>query len=416
MLTPDASISRGSSVRFGTIFFTGIVLAGVSFLGVYHSLRAARSDYLYRLNTPESLKSAISLDPDNAAYHALLAENMESSGVDPIPQLVEAIRLSPLDSLAMLRIAIRAESVGDFATAEQYLKRAVAVDNKFTPRSALLNYYFRRDMRPEFWRAVTEAIRTASIEDVDGVFRLAWEMDPNQETLLSHIKPTRANLDGYLGFLLSTRKMEAAATVARRCAEVSDEQDKKLLLSFCERALFTDSESSVAVWNVLVARKLIPYEPLNPRAGAFLTNKTFLVYPTPGGFDWATPSVDGVYVSQLTDGQGASVHLTGTQPEDCVILQQFIPLAPGRRFRFSYEYSSPEDEKISGLQWEVSNADGMIATSPELVTTAGAKNGQLDFSADGGWAKLILRYKRTAGHVRAEGTVAIRKMTGQLVP
>lgn len=416
MLTHDASPSRGSDVKFGTLFLIGAAIVLSSFIGVYHSIRAARADYWYRQDTPESLKIAISIDPGNASYRALLAEHLEGMGTDPTPQLIEAIKLSPLDSLQMLRVAIRAESVGDFPTAERFLNRAIAVDNKFTPRSALLNYYFRRGMRADFWRLVTEAIRTGSNEDANGVFRLAWETDPNPQTLLSHIAVTRQNLDNYLNFLLNTRKMEAAAFVARRCAAISDEHDRNLLLAFCERALLTDSESSVAVWNTLVARKLIPYEHLDPMAGSFVTNKTFLVYPAPGGFDWDVPTVDGVDVSQLSDSQGVSVHLTGTQPEDCVILQQSVPLVAGRQYRFSYEYSSPADDKLGGLEWEVTNSDALLATSPELVTTGEAKKGLIDFTANRDWAKLILRYKRASGHVRAEGTVAIRKMKGQLAP
>src|SRR5260370_36633151 len=74
------------------------ILLGCVSWAIYSSCRLAIADHLYSLDTPDSVRAAVQLEPANADYHALLAEHEERSGASPEPQLLTAISLSPLTS------------------------------------------------------------------------------------------------------------------------------------------------------------------------------------------------------------------------------------------------------------------------------------------------------------------------------
>ena len=95
----------------------GGCLAGAFLLAAWSSGIAAVAELEKAKNTPDSLRKAVELAPDNAVFRNLLAEHIEGSGRDPKPQLIEAMRLSPLESQYMVRRAFRSEIENDFATA-----------------------------------------------------------------------------------------------------------------------------------------------------------------------------------------------------------------------------------------------------------------------------------------------------------
>lgn len=383
-------------------------------LGTWQSVYVAIADNLYGMDTPESLRKAVELEPGNAAYHALLAEHLESAGEDPKPQLRAAVQLNPLDSLNLMRAAVRAETEQDYAAAEQYLKRAAAVDNKFVPRWALVNYYFRRGNEADFWAWTGRALEMSSPGDFTGIFRLAWEQSANPAVIFAHIPQQNKILQQYLLFLIQTQRIDAAVAVARRCAQLADQTDVPLLLDFCERALKPHSEAAVDIWNELSARKLIPFARLDPARGIIVTNKDFIVSAAPRAFDWQIPAVEGVFVSQADDGHGISVHLSGSEPEDCTILMQQVPLVPGKQYRFGYEYSS-SGQSGAGLQWELTSENGILAASSDAAPDTEWKPGSVTFTANQTSGTLVLRYHRPAGSVRAEGTILFRRLQDQLV-
>ncbi|HKD05423.1 MAG TPA: hypothetical protein VKB79_05925 [Bryobacteraceae bacterium] len=99
--------------------------------------------------------------------------------------------------------------------------------------------------------------------------------------------------------------------------------------------------SAVEIWNTLCRRKLEPFSPLDPDKGDVVANGRFSNQPVERAFDWQASAVDGVQVNAGAEGGGMSVQLTGNQPENCALPLQFVPLAASRRYRMTYEYSSP---------------------------------------------------------------------------
>ncbi len=111
--------------------------------------------------------------------------------------------------------------------------------------------------------------------------------------------------------------------------------------------------------------------------------------------------------------------MSGTEPEQCLLLAQIVPLAPGLRYRLDYEYRGPAAEDDSGIDWEIGALDSQAAAvrSEDLKMTGDWVTGHLSFNAGtGNAARLALRYKRALGTVRHEGTLALRRVAIAVVP
>lgn len=417
MLSSSASDSREKSVT--NSLQKGAWLLILSGLGVcvYTSCRMAFADYLFVLDTPTSVASAVRLEPKNADYHALLAEHLEGAGASPLPELSEAIALSPLTSRYLTRAALRAEVDKDYTNTAELLVRATQADKKFAPLWALLNYYFRRGSEtgvwpPEFWPVFSRALAMSAAEDSDGVFQLAWQKTDDANEILAKVPPDVPLRIRYLRFLLSSKRLPAAGVVALDLASRAEKPDLEWLVIYCERAQRVDTPAAVAVWNRLVLRGLIAGNQLNPEAGSILTNKNFAINNPPQGFDWRIPTIDGISVAQAPDGHGLTVRFDGGEPEDCTLLTQFIPLIAGREFELSYRYTTAASA-FNGVRWEIVGRDGTMAASSDLSAAEG--DGQLRFHAEDNWGELRLRYHRPLGSVRAEGTIVIRDLADRTV-
>lgn len=407
--TRDVSFTRFLAERaFGLLIFSA--LAPVAWM----SVRAAVADLQYRENTTASLHEAVVLEPGNAAYHALLAEHLEGEGVDPSPQLKAAIELSPLDSQYLIRMATQAEAQNDFATAQGYLERAVAVDRKFLPRWSLLNFYFRRNNLAEFWSWFPRALGMSG-DNSPGVFRLAWEVTSDAAAIFERLPRSESLLMSYLGFLLETQRNEAARHVAVELARTASPEAVNLLISYCERTLRIPGQSPLEVWNTLARRKLIPLAGLDPASGQIISNPHFTNAMGQRGFDWRMPQIDGIVLSPSDDSRGIQLSFDGSEPEDCVALLQFVPLSKGIRYRIGYQFSSTSGESLAGLSWEILDGRATISSAP-LAVDSQSKAGQLEFTATGSTGELQLHYRRPPGQVRAAATVVIRDIASQIEP
>jgi hypothetical protein len=378
----------------------------------WRSFHMAKADSFFRADSPESLRSAVAIEPQNAAYHALLAEHLEGEGTDPIPELLSAVRLSPFDSQHTVRAATQLEIDGKFAEAEKMLLQAASTDRKFLPRWSLLNFYFRRGNDKEFWKWVRPALEMSG-ETPQAIFRLAWERTSDSaqiERLLPHNEQMSLQ---YLEFLVDTQRFDFAAPMAQHLATETSRR-LPVLLSYCSRAVEVDPDSALKVWNTMATRKLIPLKTLDPASGALLSNPDFGYGPEEKGFDWRIPSVAGAYLEQTSAADGFRLRLDGSEPEAATVLWQTLPVQPATRYRIAYEYSG-EDSKFNGLTWRVTNRGKLIAESPDLQVDSQNRQDHIEFITSEKTVRLELRYQRPSGAVRADGAVFIRHLTSQVV-
>ncbi|HVW85025.1 MAG TPA: hypothetical protein VHB50_10105 [Bryobacteraceae bacterium] len=386
-------------------------------MGVYLSAKLAIADSLFRANTPESVARAARLEPGNAAYHQMLAEHLESLGRSSESERELAARLSPMESEYWIGLGVLAESQADYARAQKDLLEAAGIDAKFAPRWALMNFYFRRQNAGQFWLWTRQALEI-SYGDLTPVFRLCWLMTDDADKIAGVI-PRRKDIElKYLAFLTDTHRFEAAPKIALNVAREAAPEDVPGLLAWCDAAIHADPDAAREVWSTLCRKKLLPFDPLSLEKGDLITNGRFQTTPTEHGFDWKIPQVDGVFVTTGSPIEGVSVELSGDQPEDCVVLSQFIPAAPAGRYRLNVQYNSPDEEDDSGFSWEIAGpASGApLARSADLPLGTNTRTENVDFSAGANrLLKLSLRYKRPLGRVRRKETLVIHQVGIDLV-
>ena len=391
-----------------------IIVAGSIFV-IWLSIQSARADLDYRENTLPSLRKAVAIAPENAAFRALLAEQLEAAGEDPQPQLVETTRLSPLESEYWIRRALQEELEGRDQQAETFLLQAAKVDVKSAPRWALMNFYFRHGRDAEFWASVTKAL-TINPGDVGAIFRLAWDRSQNGAFIFERIPHRPDLMVQYLDFLSRTDRLNDSDAVALQVAQ-SVTTPTGSLLAYCDRYAVSDSSRALPVWNVLCQRKLLPFGALNPAEGKIITNPDLAVDPSRRGFDWKLKSVDGIEVESGGAGAGFHVEMTGSQPEDAVIMEEPVPLAAGRTYLLSWESGSQSGESSPGLMWEIVDFGSALPPSSAAISGTGSpQTGTFAFRAASDTARLRLRYQRPLGTVRAKGTVVIRGLRAAVQP
>jgi hypothetical protein len=398
-------------------------------LGIWLTVRLALADAAFRRDTPESIAEAARLESGNASYHDLLAESIEGRGGNPDAERELAVRLSPLEASHWIGLGTRAEIERDYPRAEKYLREAARVDVGFEPRWALMNFYFRRGNLPEFsvW---TRRGLEIGYGDLTPVFRLCWLATSDPQAIEGMLPDAQSAVGKdaklkYLQFLLDTKRFDAARSVARRIALQADAGNLPVLIKYCDAMVDGDIDAAMEVWNVLCRRKLIPFEALSPADGHAITNGDFRIKPVEHGFDWRISRVDGVFVTMAaaSDGApssgGASIEMSGNEPEQCLLMAQIVPLAPGHRYRLDYEYRGAASEDDTGLGWDLFALDSHAADvhSGDLKMTGDWVTGHLSFNPGASHAvRLALRYKRALGTVRYEGTVALRKVAIETVP
>ncbi len=365
------------------------------------------------------------MEPGNAAYHALFAEHLESLGKDPGHERETAVLLSPRESQYWIDLGVLAESRSDFSAAERYYLKAASVDRMFAPRWALMNYYFRRNDEAAFRHWAREALLMA-YGDVSPVFRLLWQTSEDAESIRRMIPSTGYMRHQYLQFLMSDGHWQAAPAAARDAAvhaDKADQADVNFLVDYCDWAIRNNTASAVEVWNTLSLRGLLPFRPLEPAQGALVTNGEFRTVPSERGFDWHLPRTDGVSVTMAAPRAGINVSLNGDQPTSATVLNEWIPVESGRRYRIDFGYSGESADadplsQASGLFFEITSLAGgaPIARSPEMQGSVANAEGHLDFTLPQATAAtLSLRYERSPGTVRHEEKFTIHKISSHLL-
>jgi hypothetical protein len=167
------------------------------------------------------------------------------------------------------------------------------------------------------------------------------------------------------------------------------------LLAYCEARLSRgDAREAAEIWNALCRRRLLALEALDPAGGRLVTNGDFLHAPSGRGFDWRLVEQTGMTAAAVR-GE-LRVSFTGSQPERCPIAWQYVPTAPGTRYRLRWEARAGRDALAPGITWEVLDA-GLQAESARCLGFVAAKE----------LTRIMLVYQRPPGSARLEDTVEI---------
>lgn len=380
-----------------------IVVVVACLFDIWNSWKVARADYLFRQDTVESIRSAISLTPDASEYYVRLAQFDDGHGRE---LLETALRLNQYNAQASIDLGLRYEATGDYFRAEKLLLQAFAVDHTYVARWSLVNFYLRRDNMPAFW---TWARRAAEMpaEDIGALFDLCWRVSPDPQKIAATMLNNNPELlRQYLNFLLGKNQPLAAAETAPRLIRTgTPEADRLLLFSVVNRLVSADDATAAnTLWHELIQQRWVVADTTVPNNAAFARD------PQPVSFDWTLSSFAGL--NSWPGPSGLETEFTGSEPENSSIAEQTVALAPGN-YMMKWSYRTTDIPPGTGIQWQIVDAksDAVLATSPSLSNPT-PTSASLPFSVppDASLLRLRLMYQRALGTPRISGTLMVRSV------
>lgn len=378
------------------------------------SVRAGWADYLAEPVTLQGTERALRWTPDQAVYRYRVG--VLAAGTDPagsIAALRRAVALDPSDSASWIELGLQLEAGGQADAAERCLLSAAEVDRQYLPRWTLANFYFRRGDTEKFWEWARSAAEMVH-GDAAPLFGLCEHVEEGALLIerLGILSPdTQAE---YLSYLLARGRVDAIMPAARKVMAQNRKADAALLMDTCDRLLGKGRVGdALEVWNGLALRRDIPFGTMNVGAMPILTNGTFANAPTSRGFDWRLPAVDGVSASGEENPGGLRLTFSGSQPEACEVLTQFLPVRESTPYELSFTYRTSGIGPGTGLRWRVTEAsgEGELAESDSL-SSEGGKQDRILFRTPPGLrlARIALEYRRAAGTTRPAGFVTLREV------
>jgi hypothetical protein len=387
-------------VRRALTMASRAAIAAACLYGIWWSWRLARADYLFRQDTPSSLRAAIRLVPGEPKYSLRLAQLDDGHARE---LLETALRFNRYNAEAAIELGLRYEAEGNYARAEKLLLQAWAVDRTYVPRWSLANYYLRRDNMPAFWFWARQAAAMPSA-DITPLFQLCWRVTPDAASIAKEVLSDDPDtIRQYLGFLLGRDQVRGVVAVAPRLVRYGNvETDRALLLSVVNRLIAAnDGTAATTLWRLLAERRWVVADTTLPN------NATFTRDPLPVGFDWALPSYDGLH--SWPGSSGLQAEFSGRQPESCVIAEQVVPMAPGS-YTFRYAYHTSGIPPDTGIEWRILDAPSgaVLAHSPDLSSET-LQRQSVEFSVPPGISlvRFRLAYNRALGTPRVSGMLVL---------
>ncbi len=380
-----------------------------------YSLLLARAQWLFRRDTASSVPAAVRLVPYNAAYVARLAA-WQPSGKNAL--LHRALELNPFDAESWIQLGFNSEfQQNNDAGAEKLYLQAADVNKMFLPKWTLTNYYFRHGQIDKFfqWATATLAITPYSPEPI---FVQMWLVSQDANRIAAAIPERPRALLPYAWFLSNSHQYSSIASVVQRLIHDVGRSDPHAwgrddLLAAVEDRLVAEGDRApaLAIWASMVRagwlRDSIP-DVTHP-----LINGNFRTPFYSHGFDWTPVNNEGVRLEHVASEGQIRLEFSGDEPESCVVLQQFLPMEPGRKYKLLWRIRSGLLERISGLTWRLRPAGklaepGIASHDLSLSQTAG-----WEFRAPAGAQidELTLEYARPLGHLRARGVVVLEAIS-----
>ncbi len=316
--------------------------------------------------------------------------------------LHHAIEVNPRSSSAWIALGLAAEHEGDFPEAERSLLQAARVDRQYLPAWTLANFYFRRDNAHAFWPWAQRAA-ALSYNDLRSLLKLCDLLESRPGEVLERLGESPRLDRAYLDFLIRENRHADAQQVARKMLALRAPVDTPRLVDFTDRQLRAGHvPAALEIWNTLAAARLIRFSPI--ASSRPLTNGELKSAPTGAGFDWRLSSAEGMS-AEWRDSR-LTFFFSGTQPEACTVLEEFVAL-DSRGYRLSFEYSSGGMPSPTGIRWALNTVEG-----PALAPSETWRPAEWIFTSPPDSTPSVLRlvYRREPGTIRAQGQFDIRNL------
>lgn len=371
-----------------------------------------------RADVPAAAERACGWAPSNAECWRAAARLEEQAGGEALPLWLRSLALDSRNAEAALAAAPLLEAAGRAAEAERLLVRAAAYNRLWKPRWGLALFYARQGRRAEFWQWAGPAFER-SYWDRTAMFRTCAAEGGTAEFLLRSVLPARLDLRLALVRYLAGQGVDtdlaAAAQAAVACArpEQRDEAVPVVVEAIGTLARAGRAREAFSVWAALCRARLLRYE--EPDEADPVTNPGLWGPFLGSGFDWQTPAAGGVTGLALTGGSGLRFTLTGSQDGSVVLLQQWLFLRGGRRWRLRVEGRTQGiDEADSGLYWRLLDGETGLPYEPDTAPMAGDEWAAMrrTFAGPAGdrLVRLALVAAPRAGRIRMQGDVSVRRV------
>lgn len=391
--------------------------AGIGFIllaiaGCAWETAVATSQFLRRPQTPQALARAAALTPlDADLWRQLGILSLDADPGAARRYLERAAALDPFDANARIGLGLLAESSHQLSQAENDFLAAARLSRRLKAKWALAFFYARNGAPDRFWPAAAIAANVPRA-GIQPVFQLAasLERDPARVAALLRLETQFARAE-YLAFLLSRPGADGLAGIALELQPAAPIQG--LLMAACERLIQAGrGPEAVQVWN-LIARAVPPrLTPLSPSQGISLTNPRFEISGS-RGFNWHPVANPGITLTRHPEGLQAG--FSGLQADDCLVLEQFVPVIASRDYQMAFVYRTPEAEGRTGLEWRISPPGAAAIASLDFDAASKGSSSIRFRTPPSDLLHLALRYHRPHGSVRFEGAVTLISMSLKLL-
>lgn len=391
------------------------IIAGAAVAAAYFSALFGFASHLFHQDTPNSVTAAVHLVPYDAAYLARLAVWQPDR---KIALLRRAVRLDPFDARSWIQLGLTTEmQQHDAPTAELDYLSAARVNHMFLPRWTLTNFYFRRQREPEFfhWAKATLEITPYS---PDPVFAQMWLMRPNADRIAKAIPESPRILLLYAAFLSNANHATDLPPIVQRLVSAAGSSDPAAhgrdgFIAPIEDRLLSGGylRPALQIWTSMKNGGWINLA--IPTASQPLINGHFAAPFWGHGFDWSIINSPGVSVDQISEEKKLRLTLSGSEPERCSLLQQYVPLQPDRAYHLQWQAEAHGIDPPSGFSWRLSPVPGNsqinLGSGDLLAPSVRAWNFTSPRGTD--LFRLTLDYIRPFGKTLATGTVDLRSVS-----
>jgi hypothetical protein len=353
--------------------------------------------------------------PGQTRYQLRQAAMLEAAGgaqneIEAL--LLHAARVAPFLAEPWMRLGIFYEA-SDPQKAEQLLLRAAAADHTFKPVWTLANFYLRQNREGPFWKYARRALELTEPRAYapEPVFDLCWRASSNAPSILANAIPDNTYVRAaYVRYLLSRNRVEPALLAWRTLHSSRQAQDPLPGYELTEQLIAANRPvEALEVWNASHAGA-----PTDPLIGHSLTNEGLTSEPTGRGFDWRLEPSPGAALQYFSDGREIRAQLDGSESEDIELLVQNVPVVPGARYSFSFEYRTEDVPPGSGLQWVVVDALNNLPQPSNCASLSSSDPTRAACQFRAGpsqqLVRLALRYRRALGTRLLHGSVRFSKL------
>jgi tetratricopeptide (TPR) repeat protein len=383
-----------------------LLSSGLFALFAFTAFRLGWAEIEAQADTFESLRRAIRIEGgENATYPGRLAEIAEEAGNpgEARTWLRRAVAASPRMAPAWIALGLAEERAGSARAAESALLEAARFDRQYLPAWTLANFYYRAGNHERFWIWARRAAEM-TYDDFRPLFRLCDEFEPDERKVMDRLGGSRQMLRAYVTYLAGeARRLDAAETAAWRLISMRNPADRPVIANVVTREIAAGRpQPALALWRAA-------FVPLDPLLGPVLTNGALEQRPSGEGFDWKLGACPHAMV-RWHEGR-LRIDLNGSQPDECVLLEQPVPVVESKRYALQLEYSAETEDRtrasITGIHWELGAQRG-----PDLSFTAGKERTLAqDFKPQrSGVAHLRLLYRREPGTAAPAAHLEIRNL------